>query len=323
MPFPKRFSPRGFLKLKVTNHSATYAGLMLAVIFWGLSFVATKMALETIPVFTLIFIRFLFSSIFFGLLILKRGFPRFTPEGHRLVLFTAFFEPVLYFIFETKGLQYTSAPKASLIIATIPLVVLVVASYVLKERARLSGLFGILISLVGIWFLVTGAQDFTWDFHGALIGDLLIFGAVISATVYIICARHLGKKYSSFEITTMQTFYGTVFFTFPFAWEFPDVQWSFISGRSMVAVIYLTVFATIAAYLLYNHALTKIPAGRAAIFINGIPLVTIAGAWFLLEETLTLVQAGGGFLVLAAILINSFPDLKIPDTKIDPIITVK
>jgi multidrug transporter EmrE-like cation transporter len=105
----------------------------------------------------------------------------------------------------------------------------------------------------------------------------------------------------------------------PFVWEFPEVQWSLMSGRSMAALVYLTIFATIAAYLFYNHALTKIPAARAAVFINGIPLVTIAGAWFFLEETLTLIQAGGGFLVLTAIFITSFPDLKAADTRINPV----
>jgi drug/metabolite transporter (DMT)-like permease len=305
--------------LKENGNLITYTGLILAVIFWGLSFVATKIALESIPVFTLIFIRFFLSSGFYGLLILKRGFPRFSPEGRRLILLMALFEPVLYFILETKGLQYTSAPKASLIIAMIPLVVLVLATFVLKERARVASFFGIIISLFGIWFLITGARDFSWDIQGALKGDLLIFGAVFSAAIYIICARHLGKKYSSLEITTMQTLYGTIFFAVPFVWELPDVQWSLMSGRSVAALVYLTIFATIAGYLFYNHALTKIPAARAAVFINGIPLVTIAGAWFFLEETLTLVQAGGGLLVLTAIFITSFPDLKVADTRINPV----
>jgi drug/metabolite transporter (DMT)-like permease len=290
----------------------TYFGLLLAVLFWGFSFVATKIALDTIPVFTLIFGRFFLGSIFFGLLLFKTGFPKFTAADHRLVLFTALFEPGLYFIFETKGLQYTSAPKASLIIATIPLVVLVLATFLLKEKIRRASVIGIFISLCGIWFLITGVADFSWDFKGALIGDLLIFGAVLSASVYIICAHHLGKKYSSREITSMQTLYGTVFFIFPFFWEFPKVEWSMVSGHSVAALLYLTIFATVAAYWLYNHALTKIPAARAAVFINGIPLVTAAGAWILLGETLTLAQAFGGVLVLIAVLINSLPDLRTP-----------
>jgi len=64
------------------------------------------------------------------------------------------------------------------------------------------------------------------------------------------------------------------------------------------ALLYLTIFATIGAFLCYNYALTKIPAFRAAVFINGIPVVTALGAWILLGESLTVVQAAGGVLVI-------------------------
>jgi drug/metabolite transporter (DMT)-like permease len=289
---------------------ATYAGLMAAIVFWGLSFVATKIALETIPAFTMVFARFVVGASFFGILMFKRGFPRFSARDRWKILLTALFEPCLYFVFETKGLQYTSAPKASLIIATIPLAVMALAALFLKERARIASIFGIFISLAGIWLLVTGDPEFSWDLRGALLGDLLVFGAVVSAALYIVCARSLGSTYSSWDITSMQTFYGALFFAPAFLWEYPDLQLATISGRSLAAFGYLTVFATIAAYLCYNHALTKIPASRAAVFINGIPVVTAIGAWFLLGETLNSTQGVGGVLVLAAVLVTSFPDLK-------------
>ena len=289
---------------------ATYCGLLMAVMFWGLSFVVTKIALETIPAFTLVFARFLLGSLFFLALIWRRGFPRFSSRDRWIVLLTALFEPCLYFIFETKGLQYTSAPKASLIIATIPLAVLVLAALFLKERARVASIFGIFISLGGLWLLITGAPDFRWDLNGALLGDLLVFGAVFSASLYIVGARNLGKRYSSLDITTMQTFYGAIFFAPAFLWELPDVRWSAMDARSLAAFIYLTVFATVAAYLCYNHALTKIPAARASVFINGIPVVTAVAAWLMLGETLNATQAAGGLLVLTAVFVTSYPDLR-------------
>jgi drug/metabolite transporter (DMT)-like permease len=145
---------------------------------------------------------------------------------------------------------------------------------------------------------------------GALLGDLLIFGAVFSAAFYIVGARNLGKKYSSKDITTMQTLYGAIFFAPAFFWELPEVKWSAMNGRSLAALIYLTVFATVAAFLCYNHALTKIPAARASVFINGIPVVTAVGAWLLLGETLNPTQSAGGLLVLTAVFVTSYPDLK-------------
>lgn len=84
----------------------------------------------------------------------------------------------------------------------------------------------------------------------------------------------------------------------PFLWELPELQWSSISGRSLVALAYLTVFATFGAFLCYNYGLTKVPASRASVFINGIPVVTALGAWLLLDEKLTMLQITGGLLVL-------------------------
>lgn len=287
----------------------TYSALIATVIFWGLSFVATKVALESIPTFTIIFARFSLASVFFAGMMFRNGFPSFTPRDHVMIFLTAFFEPGLYFIFETLGLVYTTAPKASLIIATVPITVMVLSALILNEKTGRLGVAGILLSLVGIVVLITGDPDFDWTLGESLMGDLLIFGAVLSAALYIVGARNLGRRYSSLEITTMQVFYGAVFYAPAFIWQLPDISWDSISGRSWGGLVYLTVFATVAAFLCYNYALTKIPASRASVFINGIPVVTAIGAWIILGESLTIFQAGGGVLVLIAVFITNLPGL--------------
>ena len=296
--------------MKQNNQFSTYLVLTGAMLFWGLSFVATKIALQSIPTFTLIFFRFSIAACLLLPWLIHRGRLSFTRKDHFKLFLVALFEPGLYFIFETIGLQHTSAPKAALIIATIPVVVLFAASLLLGERTSLAKLFGTLISLGGISVLVAGDPQFEWNLGGPLLGDLLIFGAVISASLYIICARDLGKNYSAIEITGMQVIYGTIFYAPAFLWELPEIQWTAISTNSIGALVYLTLFATIAAFLCYNHALTQIPASRAAIFINGIPLVTAVGAWVLLGEKLTIIQAGGGLLVLGAVYLTNRPEVQ-------------
>jgi len=287
--------------LEKDKQIATYVALMLVVLFWGLSFVATKIALETFTIFTLVFIRFFLAAIFFSLMMVKTGFPKFSRQDHFKVLLTAFFEPGLYFIFETIGLQHTSAPKAALIIATVPVAVLVFAALFLREKPASANIGGIALSLLGITILVTGDPKFSWDMKGSLMGDLLIMGAVLSAAAYTVCARDLGRKHTALDITSLQMIYGAVMYTPAFLWELPGVQWSAISGRSLASLVYLTLCATFLAFLFYNYALTRIAAGRAAVFINGIPVITAVAAWILLGEVLTLLQVGGGVLVLTAV----------------------
>jgi len=287
--------------------------MMAVVVFWGLSFVATKIALETFPTFTLIFIRFSMAAFFFFLLMLSRGFPKFSGRDHARIFLTALFEPGLYFLFETIGLQYTSAPKTALIIATIPVAVLIFAFLFIGERPSVTSILGIVLSLIGISILVVGDPKFSWQLGGSLLGDLLIMGAVITAALYMVCVRNLGKEHSALDITVFQMIYGALLYAPLFFWELPVVHWSAISSRSIVALAYLTIFATCAAFLFWNFALTKLPAGKASVFINGIPVVTAIGAWILLGETLTMLQICGGILVLTAVCLTNFPAPKAHD----------
>jgi drug/metabolite transporter (DMT)-like permease len=285
----------------------TYAALVATMIFWGLSFVATKVALESIPTFTLVFIRFSLAALIFLLLRKGRKWPSFERKDHVKMVLLALFEPGLYFIFETIGLQYTSAPKTALIIATIPVVVLVLSAVMLGERTDGTNIAGIILSFGGIALLVVGDPEFSWSLEGSLLGDLLIGGAVVSASLYMIFARDLGRTYSSVEITFVQIVYGALFFCLPFVWELSSSVWPVVTLRSSVAAIYLTVFATVGAFLCYNFALSQVPASRAAVFVNGIPVVTAIGAWVLLDERLTVIQTGGGGLVLVAVFLTNLP----------------
>ena len=257
----------------------TYGALVTTTVFWGLSFVATKVALESIPTFTLIFARFMLAFLFFAAIMIRHGVPSLTLKVNAKLFLMAIFEPGLYFLCEAQGL--------------------------LKEKTNRLGIIGVFLSLVGIAILVTADPDFTWGLGGSLKGDLIVFGAVLSAAFYIVNARNLGMRYSSRDITSMQCFYGAVFFAPALFLDIPTLSWAAVSPRSLVALLYLTVFATVAAFFFYNYALTKIPASRASIFINGIPVVTALGAWVILSERLTLLQGAGGTLVLAAVFITN------------------
>lgn len=294
--------------MKQPSTLLTYLALALAVLFWGFSFVATKVALQSFTPFCLIFFRFIAASVFFILLLSRQGFPRLTRQnlGHLALL--AVFQPGLYFTFETIGLQYTSATKTSLIIATIPVVVLLLSLVFLKERLRLMNALGIAISLVGVSLLIFGGGG---NMHaaGSLFGDLLIFGAVFSASIYMIMTRRLGQSISPVQITAMQIIFGAIIFFPVFLWDLPRLHWSEVSTESLVALVALTLFATIGAFLCYNFALSRIPAAKAAVCINAIPLITTFGAWLILDERLTAMQLLGGAIVLGAVyLANRDPE---------------
>ncbi|MBI9076232.1 MAG: EamA family transporter [Desulfatibacillum sp.] len=286
---------------EVQSRVLPYLAIFAAVVFWGLSFVASKIALETIPILTLIFIRFGLAALLFTAIWTRTGFPRLCKKDWIKISLLSFFEPGLYFLFETTGLSMTSAPKVSLIIATIPVFVLILAVIFLKEKASMLNFAGVAVSLVGIGILVGGERQIHWAFSGEMMGDILIFGAVIAATIYIIMARDLGLTHSALTITGLQSVFATILYLPAFIWEYPKVQWQALTTGSLWALVYLVIFATCAAFFCWNYSLTKIRASSASVFLNGIPVVTAIAAWVLLKESLTPVQMGGGGLVLMGV----------------------
>lgn len=284
----------------------TYGALVLAVLFWGLSFVATKVALQSFTPFCLIFARFSAASIFFGYLLFRKNAPLIHRSTFKKIFLLALFQPGLYFFFETYGLKYTTATKTSLIIATIPVVVMVLSIIFLKERVRMINLAGILISLLGISLLVFGGTELT-GIEEVILGDLLVFGAVFSAAIYMIFTRHLGKTIRPTQITGLQMIFGTVIFFPFFLWDQASMQWHMVTMESIIAVTGLIIFATIGAFLCYNFALSKIEATKVSVFINVIPIITAIAAWALLGESLTPTQMTGGLIVIGAVCLANYP----------------
>lgn len=283
----------------------TYAALTLAVIFWGFSFVATKIALQSFTPFCLIFIRFSMASLFFAFLLFRRGAPPISRDTFKKLFLLALFQPGLYFFFETYGLKYTTATKTSLIIATIPIIVLLLSIIFLKERFRPVNMIGIVISLLGVSLLIFGGSA-SVDPNTMMFGDILVFGAVISAAIYMIFARYLGRTISPVQITGLQVIFGALLFLPFFLWDMRSMHWQQINREAIIAVIGLTIFATIGAFLCYNFALSRIAAARAAVFINAIPIITAFGAWILLGESLTSLQMAGGAVVIGAVCLANY-----------------
>ncbi|HUX14526.1 MAG TPA: EamA family transporter [Spirochaetia bacterium] len=287
------------------DSSRTYFALTITVLIWGLSFIATKEALRSLHPFAIVFFRFAIASVVFGVILMRQGFPRLSPREHLKLAVLSVFEPGIYFFCETFGLQLTTASIASLIIAAVPLVVVVFAGFLLKEQVRARNLTAVALSIVGIAVLIFGDARAFVPGAGSITGDLLIVGAVITASLYTVLARDLGRTRSALEITSLQIFYGAVIFA-PFFFATLDrTDWKAVRPSAALSVLFLALCATVLAYLFFNFSLTRLSATRASIFINGIPVVTTVAGWLLLGEKLTLLQLAGGLVVLVAVYINS------------------
>jgi drug/metabolite transporter (DMT)-like permease/GNAT superfamily N-acetyltransferase len=277
--------------------------LGVTVLFWGSSFPVVKIVLRGMSPVAYIFFRFTAASFLFGLLMVKK-FRRLPFRVHMKLFLIALFDPTLYFLFETSGLQYTSASSASLIIAGVPGMVALLAGIFLKERLTSRQWAGVLLAICGVILLV-GFDDNAAYAESSLLGNVLILLAVVSTAFYMITARHISGQVGVVELTFYQMVYGMLQLL-PLFLLFEDpVVLAEIPGESMLAFLFLVFGATIVAFLCYNYAISKIHVSRAAVFINGIPLVSVILSAFLLGEKLGVKQFIGGAVIIAGVTLTN------------------
>lgn len=282
-----------------------FAAATAACVIWGVSFVATKVALQSFPPYTLLALRFAIAAVF--LIPAFLGFRRERLQLRDLGLFCllGIMEPGLYFLCETRGLLYTSASVASLIIGAIPVVVMILAAVFLKEPLRAKAGFGVFMTVLGIAFLVQKDLEAPPLGLSPLKGNLYIAGAALCASVYTIVSRSLSARYRPMTLTTIQAVFATLFFAVFALWEDSGARPLPPTGPALASLLFLSFFATLSAFWLYNFSLRALPASQVAVFINVIPVVTVLTARMVLNEALSWPQVLGAILILVGVRIST------------------
>lgn len=276
--------------------------IIFAMFIWGSSFIALKAAMVDLGEYTVIFIRMAAASLCFIFFIKRFLKYDFTKRDIQLILLLGFFEPCLYFVFEAKALLYTSASQAGMITSLMPLMTAMAAGYFLKEIISRQLLFGSVVAMIGVVWLSVQATT-TESAPNPMLGNFLEFCAMACATGYTLVARYLSEKFSALFITAIQAFIGFVFFLPFFIFEVSTKEMTF-SVEAVSWSIYLGVVVTLLGYGLFNFALTKIEASRAAMFVNLIPIFTLILAFLILGEKLTTTELVASATILFGVIIS-------------------
>lgn len=278
--------------------------LWVAMILWGLSFIAMKLALDGFPPTLVIFGRMFIASLCFICMpkFWKRGFV-YRKGDWKFLLFLVLCEPFLYFLFEAYALTLTSVAEAGMITAALPLLVAVAAGLVLKEKLGPRTWVGFFMAVAGVIWLSASALSEGAEGRNHFIGNFLEFLAMCSATGYAISVRYLSANYSSNFITAMQAFAGCLLFS-PSLLVYGAELSCPLPFEASMAVLFLGVCVTIGAYGLYNFGLCSISAGMATAYINLIPVFTLLFSYLLLGETLNGQQVYASALVLFGVLLS-------------------
>lgn len=281
-----------------------YTAIVLSMVFWGISYVWTNVALRSFSVLLLLESRLLIASalmFLFGKITRQLQAPR--REDMKWFLLLAFFEPFLYFIGETYGLTRISPTVASVMIATIPLFAPFSAYFLLKEKVSRANIAGILISFTGILSIVAVGNNTSVATDPA--GVALIALAVLSAILYATVLKKLSEHYNGVTIITYQNILGFFYFLPLFlgfgARHVHEIVWR---SDSIVCMTLLAVFASSIAFVLFAEAVRRIGVARSNVFCNLLPVLTAVFSAIILHEVLPSRQLIGMIVVIAGLFVS-------------------
>jgi len=293
-----------------TKPGILYSGLILTMIMWGLTFVFFKFAYESFKPFTIIFLRMIISVVF--LFIFARLLHKLQPlkkKDYKYIFILALFEPFLYFLGESFGLTYVSSTMAAVIISLIPLIVPVAAFFIYREKLTILNWIGLFISFMGVLTVILTSDTVI---TARLKGVLLMFLAVLSAVGYGLTVKKLAHHYNGFTITAYQNTLGILLFLPLFLIFDADEFFSTIPSRiSVLSVLYLAIFGSSVAFIIFTMAVRELGVSKANIFTNLIPVFTAIASYLLLNEPMPILKILGIIIVMSGLFMSQLKTIRI------------
>lgn len=290
------------------------AAALIANIIFGFSFIFSKLALDVAHPLVILAVRFTVAFLALNILLLTgkitlnfKGKPKF-----KLILM-GLMQPLLYFIFELYGLSLVSSALSGVIIALVPVVVMLLAVTFLGEKPTFIQIICTIVSIVGVATISILQND---NSQNHLLGVLLLVGAVICAAAFNVLSRGESERFSPFERTYIMFLLGCIGFNIlAFAVlrgsYFSQITSALTEPKFIIAILYLAVLSSVAAFMLYNYSTTVISVVRSSSFSNIITVVTVLAGVILLKEKFSVSE----YLLCAVIIsgvwgVNTFTNKK-------------
>lgn len=278
-----------------------YAAILTAIVFWGASYMVTALAYETTAPLQLGFVRAALAALLFFLYRALSGVrEKLQRRDMPLCALSGLFGVTLYFALQNVGLALTSSTNAVLIVASYPVIILVMESAVRRVRPSPHQIVGILAAIAGIKILTGSSAD-----AGArpLLGNALLIGTGIVWGLYGLTTQKISRRYSTSTLTAWQMLFGALFFV-PFV-LFEGHPWVMPTMKSGLSIFFLAVCCSLLAFLCYNFALKGISVTAATSLLNLMPLVGLVCAWTALHESIKVFQLFGGAVIVVGVLVST------------------
>lgn len=281
-----------------------YLEALFAVVVWGASFIATKIAVGQISPISVVWVRFAIGiPILFAAVLMRKQFT--FPKGRNEWLYFSllgFLGIAFHQWLQSNGLQTSEATTTAWIIATTPAFLSILGWLVLKEKLTLIQSAGIFLAMAGVLVVVSKGDlaSVSVGKFGAP-GDVLILISSVNWAVFSILSRHGLKDHPSTRLTFWVMTIGWVITSTAFFGQGRWAELSQLDSRGWWSLIYLGIFTTGLAYIAWFDVLGQLPAAQSGAFLFIEPVSSMIVASIVLSEKITLAAIIGGAVILLGV----------------------
>ncbi len=206
----------------------------------------------------------------------------------------------MYAVLQNIAMQWTSASNATLIIASYPVITLLMESLIYKTKLNALKIVGIIIAIAGVVILAYVKADSRQ--HGELLGSLLLVIAGIVWAIYNFMTKKVVNKYPPVTLLFYTTLFGTIFMM-PMA-LIERTEWQTPTLLSFTMMLFLGVFCSVIAFMLYNRGLKTMSASSVTSMLNLVPLFGVFFSYIFLGEQVTLRKFIGGAIIILGVMLS-------------------
>jgi drug/metabolite transporter (DMT)-like permease len=279
-----------------------YLLLALAALFWSGNHIIGRAVTGYLPPYSIAMVRWLLPLIVlwpFARPHLQRDWPKIVQHW-KLVLFIGITGGAIFSAGQYVGLQLTTALNVSVLNSITPAAIVAVGALFFRDRLSPMQIIGILVSSVGVLFIITHGnfqrlQDI--DFNR---GDIIILVNMILFAVYSCVLRKLPSLHWLSFIFLIAAISAVALTPFSL-WEIASGQTFVVSVPTLLAILYFSIFTSFLAYVFWMRGVEKIGAARGGPFLHLIPIYSAVLASVFLGEQLMAYHLIGFLLIIAGV----------------------
>lgn len=272
--------------------SLPYAGLGVLCLIWGLSIPATKFGVMAIPAILLATLRYAVAAPFFVVLAWRGPRPAARDLVQLAVLGVVGID--VGQVAQALGVARTPASVATVLSATIPILVALLAAWRLRQALRTIHVIGLLVAVTGVG-IIAFAHD--GAVGGGFTGVALMLVSAVAVAVYYVLAAEMAGRLPAASVAAWSSLFGTA----PLLVAMPWLGHATPTAIGLASVLYLGLLVTVAGVWIWFVVLRHVPARIAAATQYIQPVIGVAASAFLLGDRLVPGFYAGAALVLLGV----------------------